>query len=254
MVNVLTIAGFDPSGGAGILADIKTFEANEVYGVAVVTALTYQNDLEFNDLEWVSEAKIKRQIEIVSKRYDFDFVKIGIIENLEVLDKIVDFLKSKNGKIKIIWDPVLKASAGFDFHKSIDFKKLINICAKVYMLTPNYEELMKLFPSGNYKESAKELSRNCIVYLKSVISKEVEKISDLMFSNQTIDIFETEIIKGFEKHGSGCVLSSAITANLAKGMSLHESCKKAKEYITAFLKSSEDLTGKHYRINATNSY
>ncbi|MFA6923509.1 MAG: hydroxymethylpyrimidine/phosphomethylpyrimidine kinase [Bacteroidales bacterium] len=248
MNNVLTIAGFDPSGGAGILADIKTFEANEVYGIAAVTALTYQNDMEFNGLEWIPEKKIKRQIETVSKRYSFNFVKIGIIENLEILDNIVDFLKSINKKVKIIWDPVLKASAGFEFHKNIDKIKLKEICSNIYMLTPNLEELMKMFPSGDYKENAKELSRDCIVYLKSAIDKEAKKISDLVFYNQTIDIFESEIINGFEKHGSGCVLSSAITANLAKGMSLHESCKKAKEYITIFLKSSSDLSGKHFKI------
>ncbi len=247
MVNVLTIAGFDPSGGAGILADIKTIEANEVYGIAAVSALTYQNDVEFNDIEWIPEIRIKRQIEIVSKRYNFDFVKIGLIENFEILNNIITFLKSINEKVKIIWDPILKASAGFEFHKNIDGKKIMEICSEIYMITPNYEEFMKMFPSGNYQENARELSKNCIVYLKSVIDK--ERINDLLFHNQIISIFETELIKGFEKHGSGCVLSSAITANLAKDLSLNESCRMAKKYIAFFLKSNENLSGKHFKIN-----
>src|ERR1700756_3795867 len=115
---VLSIAGFDPSGGAGILADVKTFESNKVYGLGVISANTFQNDEEFNRVDWIPAEKIIEQISILQKRFEFEYVKIGLIENLEVLNKIIEHLKLPTANYRLIWDPILKASAGFEFHKS----------------------------------------------------------------------------------------------------------------------------------------
>src|ERR1035437_5718713 len=91
---VLSIAGFDPSAGAGVLADVKTFEACGAYGMGVVSALTYQNDVSFEKVEWLELSQIIEQIKVLQKRFQFDFIKIGLIENLEVLNGLISYLKS----------------------------------------------------------------------------------------------------------------------------------------------------------------
>src|SRR6478609_9522229 len=102
--HLLSIAGFDPSGGAGILADIKTFEGNKVHGLGVCTSITYQNDKEFDGLNWLDKDQIKNQIDVLAKRFRFDWIKIGLIENLSMLNKLVDYLLHINPNAKIIWD------------------------------------------------------------------------------------------------------------------------------------------------------
>ena len=115
----LSIAGFDPSGGAGVLADIKTFEQHKVLGMGVVTGLTFQNDSEFDGVKWISTDEIIRQIEILTRKYKFKFVKVGMLESLET---IVTDCRLQIADCKIIWDPIVKASAGFEIHKKLKKK------------------------------------------------------------------------------------------------------------------------------------
>src|SRR4051812_8564103 len=103
MVRALSIAGFDPSAGAGVLADVKTFEGNGVYGLGVVSALTWQNDKEFDKVEWIEVSKITSQIEVLLRRFDIKYVKIGLIENLMVLQEVVTFLKTNIERPIIIY-------------------------------------------------------------------------------------------------------------------------------------------------------
>ena len=118
---VLSIAGFDPSGGAGILADIKTFEQHKVQGMSVVTGLTFQHDSEFDGVKWIETDEIIKQIEVLLRKYKFEFVKVGMLESLESLEAIISRLKTQDSRL--IWDPILKASSGFEIHK--DFEKEI---------------------------------------------------------------------------------------------------------------------------------
>src|ERR1700740_2722889 len=91
---VLSIAGFDPSGGAGILADIKTFESNKVYGLGVISGNTFQNDTEFKNVDWIPVEKIIGQIEILKKKFSFEYVKIGLMENFASLEVVISYLNS----------------------------------------------------------------------------------------------------------------------------------------------------------------
>ena len=245
---VLSIAGFDPSAGAGVLADVKTFEACGAYGMGVVSALTYQNDISFEKVEWLKLSQIIEQIEVLQKRFQFEFIKIGLIENLEVLDKLISHLKSINANLKLIWDPILKASAGFEFHNEINRNLLEEICTQLYLITPNFPESLQL---GIYNDSEKNshyLSQFCNVYLKGGHNSE-KKGEDILFTKDGKQIlFQSETDEVFQKHGSGCVLSSAITANLAKGLYLEIACAEAKKYITEFLLSNDSLLGYHSNI------
>lgn len=242
---VLSIAGFDPSGGAGVLADIKTFESNKVNGLGVISANTFQNDNEFSRVDWIPVEKIIEQISILQKRFQFEYVKIGLIENLETLARIIEHFKPQTSNFKLVWDPILKASAGFEFHKTIDKTLLEKICKEIYLITPNVPEALLLGVNKDATGNAQQLSKFCHVFLKGGHSE--NKIGyDTLFLKEGKQFSFRPKLKGiFTKHGSGCVLSSAITANLAKGENLHRACLKAKQYTEKFLQSNKTLLGYH---------
>ena len=135
---VLTIAGHDPSGGAGLNADIKTMEALGVQGLSVCTAITYQTEDSFNDVAWLSTKKIKKQLMPLLERYQIDFVKIGIMEDISTLKWILRTLRSYNPDILILWDPVLKTSTGFKLQKKISTSTLREILEQIDVFTPNW--------------------------------------------------------------------------------------------------------------------
>ncbi|MBN4051375.1 hydroxymethylpyrimidine/phosphomethylpyrimidine kinase [bacterium AH-315-M05] len=244
---VLSIAGFDPSAGAGILADIKTFEAHQVYSFGVCSAITFQNDNEFENVAWIEVENIIKQIEVLFKRFKINWVKIGLIENVDVLKRIVAYLVMQNPDVRIIWDPILKASSGFVFHEKIDGNKLIDVCRDVFLITPNMEEIATLFPGMNKEKAGKELSRHCAVLLKGGHRTDGNPV-DLLFYDDKQESFDGVRIDN-DKHGTGCVLSAAILANLAMGKNLRDACWKAKQYINKFLESNSTLLGDHIYIN-----
>lgn len=249
---VLSIAGFDPSAGAGVLADVKTFEQCDVYGMGVVSALTFQNDLAFEKVEWLKLSQIIEQIEVLQKRFRFDYIKIGLIENLEVLyELILRLKKTPNSRLptpNLIWDPILKASSGFEFHDNINKNLLQEICKQLYLITPNVPEVLQLVAFNDAEKNAEYLSQFCNVFLKGGHNEE-KKGYDILYLNDGRQIvFHPETDKVFPKHGSGCVLSAAVTASLAKSLNLEEACRQGKKYITDFLNSNESQLGYHSNI------
>ena len=244
---VLSISGYDPSGGAGLLADIKTLEQNKVYGLGVATAFTIQNESEFESVEWISKDKILKQIEIVLRKSKVDYVKIGLIENAQTLKSIISYLKDFNPKVSIIWDPVLKASAGFDFHSQENLQKWQDCVSDLFLITPNWEEIKWLSGKSDSQEGAKYLSEKCHVYLKGGHNPEKPGHDYIFPLANTIKPFNLKprSKEVFQKHGSGCVFASAITAYLSKGLTLNRSSLFAKEYITRFLLSNPTLLGYH---------
>lgn len=241
----LSIAGFDPSGGAGVIADIKTFEANKVNGMAVLTGLTFQNDSEFDGVRWIEADEIIKQMEVLSKKFHFEYVKIGMVRDFETLEKIIACCQLQIANCKLIWDPILKASTGFNIHKTIDKEKLLTICKNVFLITPNVNEIRILMNEPVEMKAAKKLSQYCNVFLKGGHNEE-KKGRDYLFTvDDKVFPYRAKKISGFPKHGSGCVLSSAIISNLAKGETLQRSCLKAKNYITEFLMSNKTLLGYH---------
>lgn len=241
---VLTIAGFDPSGCAGILADIKTFETNGVYGMAVLTANTEQNISAFNKPNWVKREEIICQLNLLQKEVNFEFVKIGLVENFEVLQVLVDELIRKNPGVKIVWDPVCKASAGFEFHTKIQNELLAKICTKLFMVTPNLDELEVFAPGIELEEAGRYLAGFCHVLVKGGHSTS-ENSTDILFTKEGIYYFEAARLDGVSKRGTGCVLSAAIVANLAKGESLVQAVADSKRYINNYLSSNQSMVGTH---------
>lgn len=244
---VLTIAGFDPSAGAGLLADIKTMEQHEVYGLSVCTAITVQTDRLFQRVEWLEVELIKQQLSLLLQEYKFEFCKIGLIQNWQVLETITDILLEYNPAIKIIVDPIFRASAGFNFHQETREKHLKSWLSKIYLLTPNALELEQIDPNEkDLMTTAKQLANYCHLLYKGG-HNEAQKGTDFLFMEDKIHTLKPMEAVYYDKHGSGCVLSAAITSNLALGYSLLESCSMAKIYITRILNSNETLLAHHYQ-------
>lgn len=238
---VLTIAGLDPSGGAGILADIKTFEQHKVTGFAISTANTIQTENEFYEIQWTDLAFVIRSIETLFANYKINAVKIGIVSSLNDLNRIVSTVKQLSPLAKIVWDPVLKSTTKFEFMNLEDQLDLNKLVSKIDLITPNYNEAEILFPDYFSKEN--RFSTN--ILLKGGHNKKALGTDCLFLKDQMLELLPSEK-KCFEKHGSGCVLSSAIASNLALNKTLKEACKNAKIYIENYLSSTTTLIGYHY--------
>ncbi|AOW09121.1 hydroxymethylpyrimidine/phosphomethylpyrimidine kinase [Flavobacterium gilvum] len=241
---VLTIAGFDPSAGAGVLADIKTFEQHRVQGFAINTGNTIQTENEFFEMQWTDVNFVLKSIAVLLKNYNIEAIKIGIVPSLDYLKEIVFAIKKKSSNTKIIWDTVLKSSTEFNFLDIKNQKLLNEILTKIDLITPNYNEMQKIFPGFN-------LNSNIIpsevrgLLLKGGHNPNEIGVDYLHTPNNTYKLVPTNK-DCYEKHGSGCVLSAAITANIALGHELKTACQKAKTYTENYLLSNPTKLGFHY--------
>jgi hydroxymethylpyrimidine/phosphomethylpyrimidine kinase len=245
---VLSIAGLDPSGGAGLLADIKTFEQLKVYGLAVSTAQTVQTADHFFAVRWEKAEDILYAIKTMLTHYDVKAIKIGIVENIEKLARIINFITEENTAIKIVADTVIRSSSGFDFwDEKMNEEVFLKLLPGLHLITPNYEEAIKLIPDApDAKAAARKLSAYCNVLLKGGHNAEDVGTDYLYLKDGGLAEFRALDAAVYAKHGSGCVLSAAITANLALGNDLFKSCMYAKKYTEQFLKSNETLLGYHH--------
>ena len=239
----LSIAGYDPCGGAGLLADIKTMEQHGVYGMGVMTANTIQDEDKVHAVEWLPEVNIIRQLEILVSKYDITYVKIGIVESVKVLCKIIDILKHKNKEVKIIWDPVFRSTSGYALLSG--YSNVEDLLHGIYLITPNYNEYIELFDGELHLLKS---SAYCNILLKGGHNPTHPGVDTLYTNRQRIALYPcNQTAKVYEKHGSGCVLASSITANLTLGNSLHAACEKAKAYTLNFLCSHPSRLGWHHQ-------
>ena len=241
----LTIAGFDPSAGAGVLADVKTLEASGVYGLAACTALTVQNDVRFERVSWVPLPDIQDQVLLLLVRFPIRAVKISLIENLPTLLELIRWLKAYNPALRIVWDPVLRATAGYEFHARPAADLLQAICRELALLTPNRPEALGLLPAATAEEAAAALAAWCPVLLKGGHAQSA-RATDVLLAGSSRHEFSAPRLPHGEKHGSGCVLSAGIVAQLALGQPLPQACQRAKAYVAEFLGSTETLLGYHF--------
>ncbi len=226
---VMSIAGVDPSGGAGIFADLKTFQAIGAYGTGIVTALTSQNPYEFFSTQPVSPEYIEEQIDSVMDAYDVEFVKTGMLYSPEIIKLVAE--KIREYDLKAVVDPVMVATSGGNLTKE-DIADAFNkyLLPKSILTTPNVSEAEKL--SGiniNNKEDAIKATElidcNCFI-----TGGHLDGINVININNE-ITVKKQDLIETENLHGSGCNLSSAITAYLAKENSLVDSCFKAMDYV-----------------------
>ena len=242
----LTIAGSDCSGGAGIQADIKTMTMNGVYAMSVITALTAQNTTGVSAISEVSPDFLAAQMDMVFTDIRPDAVKIGMVSNSKLIKTIVERLSFYKA-VNIVVDPVMVATSGADLMQSeavFTMKEFLLPMAS--LATPNIPEAEVL--TGNKIASKEDMEKaavhinqmcSCSVLLKG--GHTIHDASDVLFHNGKIEWFYGKRIHNPNTHGTGCTLSSAIAANLAKGYNLENSVQRAKDYISEALATMLDL-------------
>jgi len=254
MKNVLSIAGSDCSAGAGIQADLKTFVANGVYGMTVITSLTAQNPQKVKMLEDVSIEMLEKQIEAIFDVIEVSAVKIGMLnskENGEVIyEKLLKY-KVKN----IVLDPVMIATSGNSLIKDETKDFLVNKLFKIVdIITPNLDEtkeIVKIILNNenienidsiekmkNYGKVIADFTKKWVLIKGGHLSNSAV---DILMNKDEIYILEGEKISSNNTHGTGCSLSSAIASNLAKDYSMLDSVKKAKNFVLYSIKNSIDF-------------
>ncbi|MBQ2956341.1 MAG: bifunctional hydroxymethylpyrimidine kinase/phosphomethylpyrimidine kinase [Clostridia bacterium] len=246
MKTALTIAGSDCSGGAGIQADIKTMTMNGVYAMSAITAMTAQNTTGVFAVQEAAPEFLKMQIDAVFKDIRPDAVKIGMVASAELISVISERLKFYRAE-NVVVDPVMVATSGSELMKRSALRTLINeLLPLASVVTPNIPEAEVLsgMRIGSREEMIAAAGRisdlcRCAVLLKGGHS--VNDANDLLYADGRTVWFEGKRIDNPNTHGTGCTLSSAIAANLAKGLTLHESVRRAKEYISGALGAMLDL-------------
>ena len=250
---VLTIAGSDSSGGAGIQADIKTIEAHGVYAMSAITALTAQNTMGIDAVFKVPADFIKSQIDTVFEDIKPDAVKIGMLPDIDAMEVVADSLKKYDFK-KAVLDPVLKSTSGTILSEKEGLKylkeELFPLCL---LITPNIPEAeiitgKKITKEKGLIEAVNQISENyhCNVLLKgghSSFDKE-GYCTDYLYVKESKEGIQKIVEKRLESsnlHGTGCTLSSAIAANISLGYDVNEAVGRAKKYITKCIAIGLDL-------------
>lgn len=272
MKTVLTIAGSDSSGGAGIQADIKTMTMNGVYAMSAVTALTAQNTMGVTGISEVTPEFLRLQLDAVFDDIFPDAVKTGMVASTELIETIVDVLE-KRGARNIVVDPVMVATSGAKLLRDDAIETLTSkLVPLATLITPNIPEaeilagkalseasvrgaeakeasydpgksleIIRITNPSEMEKAAEIIAEKygCAVLLKGGHS--ISDANDLLYKDGRITWFEGKRIDNPNTHGTGCTLSSAIASNLAKGYDVVESVKRAKEYISGALAAMLDL-------------
>ena len=243
MIPVLTIAGSDASGGAGIEADIKTFCAHGLYGMSVITSVVAENTFRVINAYDMSAQAVGDQIEAIFEDIAPKAVKIGMLPNAKIMQIVAEKLEKFNAE-NVVLDPVMQAKNGFNLMSEREnlLSKMLGI---IDLITPNIPEAEIL---TNTEISNENDMKNAALIIaekgaKSVLIKGGHKkgTSDFLLFDEKFFEYKTKFINTKNTHGTGCTLSSAIASNLALGRKMNEAVENAKKYIQGAIENSLDL-------------
>jgi hydroxymethylpyrimidine/phosphomethylpyrimidine kinase len=240
---VLTIAGSDSMGGAGIQADLKTFQAHDVYGNSAITVLTAQNTMGVDAIYPVEPSFLESQIRTILKDVHVDAIKIGMLYSKEIIEVVKNIIKELN--IPIVLDPVFISKAGSKLLEEDAIESLKSLFRYVDIITPNRFEAEQLFgyKFGDTQSLEGIINAPCAVVIKNE-QLDLEKITlsiDTLYQQRSKRVFQTPYIETNNTHGTGCTYSSAITANLAQGKSLEIAIYEAKLYVYKAITSAPNI-------------
>jgi hydroxymethylpyrimidine/phosphomethylpyrimidine kinase len=244
---LLTIAGFDPSCGAGTAADLKTFAAHGCYGVAAITALTVQNTQGVDDVQNTPSAMLRAQLESLAKDSEIAAVKIGMLGNRGNAAVVAEFLDAHTF-VHVVHDPVMRSSSGTELLDAGGVKFLIaELLKRSSVITPNVPEA-EILAGIKIKDVADmEAAARKIVEMgaRAVIVKggHMERAIDVLFDGTEIVQLAGDRLKEESLHGTGCTFAAAIAAQLASGRPLRDAAMLAKAYVTKAIEKSY-ATGK----------
>lgn len=233
---LLTIAGFDPSCGAGIAADLKTFAAHGCYGVAAITSLTVQNTQGVEDVQNTPTAMLRAQLDALAKDSEITAVKIGMLGNRGNAATVAEFLDAHTFA-HIVHDPVMKSSSGTELLDAAGIKFITTeLLRRSSVITPNVPEAeiltgMTIKDFAGMEAAARKLLE---MGARAVIVKggHMERAVDVLFDGTDVVSLAGDRPKEETLHGTGCTFASAIAAQLASGRSLMEAAMLAKAYVT----------------------
>ena len=248
----LTIAGLDPSGGAGIIADIRTFAAFGCFGTAAVSSLTFQNTVGVYGAVNQTAESVRGQVQPVIDDIGVTAVKTGMLPTAEVIDETARLISS-NGLKNIVVDPVVRSTSGFDLIDAAALESLIKSLFPISdLVTPNIPEAeriakMTIRNEDDIRAAARMIqsfgARNVLIkgghFGEDMHKKRVA--TDHLFLGEVETRFEGEFVDTTATHGTGCTLAAAITANLALGRDLSESVRIAKEYVNEVIRTPTHL-------------
>ena len=255
---ILTIAGSDSGGGAGIQADIKSISANGAYAASVITASTAQNTQGVTDIHPIPVPHIIAQMKAVFDDIDFSAIKIGMLHSPEVIKAVQETLELYK-MTNIVFDPVMIATSGDKLLNDDAVKSLKEFLPHVRLITPNIPEAELLIGHTinleNIQSTAKELAE---VYRTSVLLKGghlelCEMMTDILYNYESkkITVIQNKTVQTNNTHGTGCSLSSSIATYIGLGFTLEDSCIKGCEYLNLAIEHGKDkLIGKgHGPVN-----
>ncbi len=236
---VLAIAGFDPSGGAGVAADLKTIAAHNGRGVAAITALTVQNTQGVKRIDAVSGKLLAETLDALTEDIRLAAVKIGMlgsVENVRVVVAFLEKLSEKMGPVPVVLDPVMNATSGTPMIGEKGWKELrAHLLKRVTVVTPNLEEAAALvgFPVTNVDEMKRAAAELVAIGAKNAIvtGGHLDRPVDVLFDGTNHMELPGEKIKNGNTHGTGCAFSTTVAVKLAQGHSVVESAVLAKAYV-----------------------
>ena len=255
--SVLSIAGSDSSGGAGIQADLKTALANGVFGMSAVTALTAQNTMGVTDIHEVPPEFLAEEIDAVFADIRPDAVKVGMVASVPLIETIAERLRAHNAA-HVVVDPVIVATSGA---RLLSEGAADALAAELFplaeVITPNLPELFVLDRIAGGAPESEEAYRSleareetgkrigarfgCSVLIKGGHAPGNSRADDLLVTGEGIKVFPGERVDTKNTHGTGCTLSTAIASNLAKGMTLPKAVERAKAYVAGALAAGLEL-------------
>ena len=255
IANVLTIAGSDSGGGAGIQADLKTFSALGTYGASVITALTAQNTRAVTGIHDIPPEFVAAQLDTLFDDIDFAATKIGMLSRPEIIDAVADGL-TRHGAANIVLDPVMVAKSGDRLLRPEAIAALKErLLPLVTVITPNLPEAAVLLDLDAPQEVADEAGMiDAAAGLRELGPKAVLLKGGHMAGEDSVDVLDdgdeplmlvAPRVATQNTHGTGCTLSAAIAALLARGLPLREAVREAKAYVTGAIRASDRLSVGH---------
>lgn len=258
----LTIAGLDPSGGAGVVADVKTFTAFGCFAAAAITSLTFQNTQGvFGAVNQSAEA-VRGQVVPVVEDLGIDGLKTGMLPTAEIIEEIARLASEFDFKNFVV-DPVVRSTSGFDLIDDAALRVLIErLFPLADLITPNIPEAERI---ARIKISSERDIENAAETMRSQGAKNIlikgghfsvsgggekgRKAVDYLFGGDSVEVFEADFIETDATHGTGCTLAAAIAANLANGKNLKDSIRAAKNFVTEAIRTAPDIGKGHSPVN-----
>jgi hydroxymethylpyrimidine/phosphomethylpyrimidine kinase len=250
---VLTIAGFDPSSGAGVTADIKTIAAHGCYGVACITAMTVQSTAGVRRVESVDPGLVRETLEELAADIPIAAVHIGMLGNAKVVKAVAEFLGQRSGKAKlpnVVLDPILKSSSGADLLEASGTRLLVEkLVPLADVITPNVDEAailtgLKVTDLDEMRAAAAkfhQMGSPAVVITGGHLDKAIDLLSFTTKSGVEQEVFKADRQRSNSTHGTGCAFATAMACHLALDRGLAEAALLAKTYVTAAIAAGHPL-------------